>query len=705
MTVPKPFHDFKPGEPALWKAVYQNIEYLGEIIITDTWQPEMGKEIARGDLHFRIVMLTKHQQVPMEGIADRRIALCIPAKAVREERESYWVRGETERLWQEQASLYAAGQVLTRDRLPIEAEEVFSAPDNEAWFHKIASTLLSRAYPHLPMDTFALKKTLSPEDVPRLFDGFFGKGDNREARRALRNFAVALGLAKRENSYRFDPENCPLFSILAQRLEEQGGSVSVAELYRELSFSYGLPQPLIALYLLCFVYHQRPEIELRLKPEPAILLRSGESIPETRLTAGLITQIWWSSGLENAFDRLCYRGQPSWSEFLPYARLACPEIKLVAKPKEVEEQETLLIRGLGELKTALERIEDSLALLSAKLGKPAQGMLGTLKRLSGIAQSKDYLHFCALVEEAYATPEALGEDISLCWRLAPLKDMSGDILAVKSYLDHVELGEGQRELDMDRVSILEQLNLDNLLPNFHLWASVKALFDWFRSRYQTLYLAHHRHYHEELAAFRLILEDTEPEIVALSRLNSIAELGSPVSRELIDRYQQMLAEITPCPVADQGEVSVGEQPTCPYCGLVLTAEPPTKEVEHFLRQLRQALKEQQRRLSSEAVHRILAQSEERRIDQFIKVVQTSELTSLVNLLDDGLVEFLRQLLGEAHVEIQWRPTLSQFAEKFPSLEEGDIDAAAAQFAEVLRKAFVKAKREHPGKQVRLSFEE
>jgi len=114
-------------------------------------------------------------------------------------------------------------------------------------------------------------------------------------------------------------------------------------------------------------------------------------------------------------------------------------------------------------------------------------------------------------------------------------------------------------------------------------------------------------------------------------------------------------------------------------------------------------KEQQHRLGSEAVHRILAQSEERWIDQFIKVVQTSEVASLVNLLDDELVKFLRQLLGEAHVEKQWRPTLSQFAEKFPSLEEGDIDAAVAQSAEVLRKAFAKAKREHPGKQVRLSF--
>jgi hypothetical protein len=45
------------------------------------------------------------------------------------------------------------------------------------------------------------------------------------------------------------------------------------------------------------------------------------------------------------------------------------------------------------------------------------------------------------------------------------------------------------------------------------------------------------------------------------------------------------------------------------------------------------------------------------------------------------------------------------AQKFPSLEEGEIDAAAAEFAKALKKAFAKAKKEHPGKRVRLSFKE
>jgi hypothetical protein len=61
--------------------------------------------------------------------------------------------------------------------------------------------------------------------------------------------------------------------------------------------------------------------------------------------------------------------------------------------------------------------------------------------------------------------------------------------------------------------------------------------------------------------------------------------------------------------------------------------------------------------------------------------------------------------GEILLADAWRPTFAELTERFPSLEEGDIDTAAAEFTELLRKAFAKAKREHPGKRVRLSFKE
>ena len=688
------FSDFKLGEARPWQAVSRRIEYPGEIVFAEAWQPELG-EIAT-DIHFRIVVLTRHQQTP--PIADRRVALCLPARAIREEREAY---GVGEKAWE--ASRYAAGRVVTRGRLLIDAREVFSVPDNRKSLQLIASALLSSAYPRLPIDTSALRKTLSPSAVGRVFDGFFGRGDNPEARSALRSFSVALGLARPDDPYRFDPQDCPLFPVLAQRLRRKGGSLPVLSLYRELASSYGLTWPLITLYLLCFVHYGKPAVELRLKPETPFYLRSGEVPAQGRLTADLIPQVWWRSGLEQAFDTLSYGEETSWNALLPYARHLCPELEPAANLEQVRAQEASLPGRLGELREALSQVEGGLGLLSPKLGKPAKSLLRALGRLSQVARSRNYLDFYSSVQEGYASPDAFGDDLALCQSLAQLRDIAGEVVAIKSYLDGVKLRETDRELDMDRISILEQLSLENLLSNLHLWSSLKALFDWFLSRYRAIYQAHHQRYHREAASLRLVLEDSRPEVDALRRLNCIVELGEPVGEELFAQYEWLLAELSPCPTP--GDASIDEGPVCSRCHLVLTAEPPQGEVESFLYQLKQALREQHRRLSSEAIRHILARSGEKRIDQFVKVVQTSDLSPLVNVLDDELVDFLRRLLSEAHIEIGWRPALSQLAEKFPSLDESEVDAAAVEFARALREAFARAKREHPGKRVRLSFKE
>ena len=81
--MPNPFGELKLGEPKPWKAVYRGIEYPGEVLLTDAWQSELGE--LTGDVHFRIVVLTRYQQAP--DIADRRIACCIPGMAMREERK------------------------------------------------------------------------------------------------------------------------------------------------------------------------------------------------------------------------------------------------------------------------------------------------------------------------------------------------------------------------------------------------------------------------------------------------------------------------------------------------------------------------------------------------------------------------------------------------------------------------------------------
>ena len=92
------------------------------------------------------------------------------------------------------------------------------------------------------------------------------------------------------------------------------------------------------------------------------------------------------------------------------------------------------------------------------------------------------------------------------------------------------------------------------------------------------------------------------------------------------------------------------------------------------------------------------------MDQFIKVLQTSDLSSLANVLDDELVEFLRQLLAEAQTVTLWCPILKKLGQRFPTIDEGEIDEVLSMLAQELRSAFNSAKQENPGKGIRIVLE-
>jgi hypothetical protein len=696
--------------------VYRGIEYNGELLLSNTWRAEMGQKIENEDVHFRIVTLTKQQQVPPRDIEDERLAICIPAQpspearrlqrrfhAIREKRGVYATqeRELIAKLLREQISSYAAGCIITKSQLTIEPEQIFSAPDSKTKFDLIASTLLANAYPDLPIDALALSKPISAQTPRLVFNGFFGPQGELEAKRALEDFAAALGLAQPDNPDKFAPDNCPVFAIITAELEEHGGSLSIPNLYRKLATHYGLPRNLITLYLLCFVHHGKLPVELRLKPDHGLVLRSGERFTQGELTAPYIAEVRWRGELWQDWQSLCYSKEPLWNVTLPYAREIEQTFEASITPGEIKYQEGLLLAKIEELERSLEQITGTLELMTAGLGTPPdKEVLATLERLSRLGGCKSYQHFYQTVRQEYRAPSALAEDISLHRRLCQLSEIAPEVLKVKAYLDGVVLRESDGELVMDRLSLLEQLTLDNLLVAPHLWPSIEALVDWFKPRYGTIYQSFHSNYNQELASLHSSLLAVKVKLEALRRLNSITELGPPLAEELCHEYEPLLAKAKPCPAT---KAPIEDQPLCPYCGLTLAATPP-REIEQFLDHLHQALSEQHRRLSAEVIRQILSQCKEQRVDQFIKVIQSSDLSSLANVLDDELAAFLRQLLAEAETASQWCPILKTLSQKFPAIEEEQIDDLLSELARELRSAFDSAKRQNPGKRIRIVLE-
>jgi hypothetical protein len=92
------------------------------------------------------------------------------------------------------------------------------------------------------------------------------------------------------------------------------------------------------------------------------------------------------------------------------------------------------------------------------------------------------------------------------------------------------------------------------------------------------------------------------------------------------------------------------------------------------------------------------------VDRFVKIIQTSDLSSLVSVLDDELAGFLRNLIAEAQSITLRYPLSEALSQKFPAIEEEQIEGVLCEFAAELKKAFEQAKRENPGKRIRIVLE-
>jgi hypothetical protein len=273
---------------------------------------------------------------------------------------------------------------------------------------------------------------------------------------------------------------------------------------------------------------------------------------------------------------------------------------------------------------------------------------------------------------------------------------------VDGYLDAVQLRPTDQELIADKTAIRGQLSLSELAAQPSLWSSIHAQFEGFRTRYRIAYQKHHRDTYAEIQRLAEKVVDAPRRLKALALLNGIGELGSPVGDDLPNRLRALQERIRPCSVPFQN-LTLEDKPVC-ACGLTLTDELATADVDGFLRDLERALQTQQRRLASEAIHRVLAKGGEGRMAAFVQAVQTANMAALVDVMDEELVTFIRRLLAEQEVGTSDTDVLRRFAEAYPTLEEADLPKAVRDFERLLRESFDVARRANPGKKtVRLTL--
>ena len=659
MTEPGPLNllDLPPGQTTQVTACYHGLAYSGEIVLLPTWEPALGEPLQE-DSFFRIVFLEDYASVEPRHLHDARVAVCLPRKSdrkrhraleqewsvLREARARYAIP-ETEHALQEtQRQLYTSGSVVAGAGQDIPTHRVFQKLAPEVWVAQLAEALLSWTYPRLPLDSSAFPRPMTDGDAGLLFRGVVQQDVMPDVASAVEAFGPGLGLTLPAGEGAA-LQDCAVFQLLHSEMAQRGGSWTCQDLYQRMAHVHGLPYWLVSLYLLAFLHRNRPPAELHLQPDHNLLLQSGARYQGMVVVAETVRTLDFTPRLERESQLLRYASPVSWNTVSLYFSRLEPSLMSEEGATEAEQLAPTLLETLSNLRTDVTQVDKGLSKLSEALGEelPEQtvDLLGQFRLLSQARAPESALQ---TARQQFKSPDGLSQAIGRYRALQQITAQTDFLTRTTRYLREAHVPEQLGTLALERRSLLDALRMTELTAIPFSTQAMEQQIAHFREEYRRAYTSHHDGYRREAALLLPQLQDAQIEATALEQLNGIAELGHPVGVDSLERFHRLLDRFSVCS-APASRLALDRTPLCRRCRITLGQEPPTEDVSELIKRIERGLREQNRRLSQQVVRQILDGPRDERLDRFIQVVQASDLSGLVNVLDERLVQFVREVLS------------------------------------------------------------
>jgi hypothetical protein len=293
-------------------------------------------------------------------------------------------------------------------------------------------------------------------------------------------------------------------------------------------------------------------------------------------------------------------------------------------------------RQITKLRVVIEQLE-------AALGTPATEASQVLDGLSALCDATGYQEFHLICQQRYGGPATLKDALALRDRLEQLAPAVTAISDARQYLSGVAFGPADGDLQLEHSAVSARIELTSLLENPSLWPSIEGRLGEFRSKYSGRYLTHHTRYYEQEREIGRRLERLAPQVAALARFNEMPELGEPIGVDARERLQVVVGSLRSCSTAAD-QIGLETSPRCQMCSLGLDEEAPRKEADAAMDGVEMAMREYSRVLGSHGARMVLANPTSAQLTKFVELVQVADPSALADVLNDDVVEFLRQFL-------------------------------------------------------------
>jgi hypothetical protein len=399
------------------------------------------------------------------------------------------------------------------------------------------------------------------------------------------------------------------------------------------------------LYLLVFLHQQHTDLEVRLSPSHQLVLAGGRPLPGTRLTGDLLPALEWDNRLAEWATTIGPVTEPHWNDALPYLSALCPGLRQGSEAGSISLQEQQLLQCRARLSQEVRQSQEFLAIVNQRAGEEPDAFpylsraLGGLSRIAG----NDFRSIYQSARNTYPDYRLLEQDTRLLGRLSQLAAASDELRSAWRYLDAAVVPSRLTELSIEKQALEGALALASLFRFSRSWSNVAQQVADFKARFAAAYRVHHEWEQQSLPFYQRDLDSAGLKLRALELLNTIPELGQPAGEGLSESLDVLDVAFASCTATAQ-DLDLSETPACRFCGLRLDQTLPVETLAGVLAIIDARLGEKNRQLSNLLVEKILHGQLDQRLEDFLKIVQASDLSALSNTISAELVGFIRRIL-------------------------------------------------------------
>ena len=666
-SVPFSFAEDRYGQPQPVGAVLDGFEYPGEVIVATDWQSEFGEPLT-GVLMFRLVLLQTSEGPAVEEISDKRICVAnqtaptTPEKRVGESKSGYsvdvddsstslsieadmrslrevrqdYVATNDPGLSRLLASLtdhesrineamaevahesWKSGKLITSDErqqgVEISPLKVFLLDSPESWVEATAALVLDRSN--------ISGSALTLADV---FE-HLKSGRIKKAKEELRKLnGLHLG------------ETTPLdrMEVLLRGMPESSTEIPGVDLVNLLIHGLGLPPSVASLWVLAYVLDNDSEVEFaRASGEQHFVSRdniAGRSIDEVEIDEISVVRTEKSD---------------EWDAVLPFLQLIAPHASSMRYGGGRNSDSEEFNLQMATVCDRVRQITPVMLSLEVATGATERPLTQKAADLITVLESTSWLDYVVLSRALFGSVSNLRSALSSAAMQWSLIEVAPEIERAIYYLDQVEFGRVDHALAVERQMLRARFELESLVQNPAHWLSLRDEFERWRMDYRRAYLEDHSDKQEHNRDVEAKIDKTTRRVRQIELLERIDSVRSEMSSNIAQLWDETIQQFTVCE-NDGSTIRLVDAPVCPDCHGRLGQPVNHQDIIEVVFEIDRLFDGYRDRLASVVSNLVMESANSDKLQSLFRLNSAGDLSDLANVLDDKVISFLNELLGES----------------------------------------------------------